>query len=119
MYWANQNSHKIQGASISDPAGTLATIYDGGSSFFPRDIAVDTLEDKLYWTTLSTLPRIQRADLDGTDVEDVETLQDRSGGVLVGIALEPVPEPSSLAVWTSCALGAAGLAWLRRRRNKF
>ncbi len=112
MYWANQNSNKIQAAAISDPGGTFTTIYTA-TNLLPRDVAVDVAEGKIYWTDLAQ-DRIQRANLDGSNVE---TLLTRDGALLVSIALDPVPEPSTLAIWMCFGATAAGLAWLRARRK--
>lgn len=115
MYWANQNSSKIQAAAISNPAETLTTIYTA-NNFLPRDVAVDVAEGKIYWTDLAQ-DRIQRANLNGSNVETLLVRTGLPDSILLSIALDPVPEPASLAIWTVFGAMAAGLAGLRSRRR--
>lgn len=77
---------------------------------YPVDLAIDSAEGKLYWTN-SPAQKIQRANLDGSDIEDVVT-----GVTAFSLALDttPVPEPSSLAM-SVIACGALML-WRRRAR---
>ena len=51
----------------------------------PKDIAVDGANGKIYWTerTSSSTGRIQRADLDGSNVELVKALTSVPGGIAV------------------------------------
>lgn len=116
MYWANQNSRKIQAAAISNPAGTLTTIFYTPQNFLPRDVAVDAAEGKIYWVDIAQA-RIQRADLDGSNVETLVVRTRPPDPILLSIALDPVPEPASLAIFTVFGAMAAGLAGLRSRRR--
>ncbi len=78
IYWAN--GKKIQRAD-----GDGSNVEDVVSSGSPRELAVDVLEGKVYWTDQDTR-KIRRADLDGSNAEDIV-----STGLIspVGIALDP------------------------------
>ncbi len=77
IYWTN--GEKIQRA---DRDGS--NVEDVVTSGSPRELAVDVLEGKIYWTDLGTR-KIQRSDLDGASAEDLV-----SSGLIspVGIALD-------------------------------
>jgi DNA-binding beta-propeller fold protein YncE len=53
----------------------------------PRSIAVDAVNGKIYWTDRGTR-KIQRANLDGTDIEDLVSASEES--YLYGIAVDPI-----------------------------
>jgi sugar lactone lactonase YvrE len=53
----------------------------------PRSIAVDAVNGKIYWTDRGTR-KIQRANLDGTDIEDLVSASEKS--YLYGIAVDPI-----------------------------
>ena len=53
----------------------------------PRSIAVDAVNGKIYWTDRGTR-KIQRANLDGTDIEDLVSASELS--YLYGIAVDPI-----------------------------
>ena len=78
IYWAN--GEKIQRAD-----GDGFNVEEVVSSGSPRELAVDVLEGKIYWTDQGTR-KIRRADLDGSNAEDIV-----STGLIspVGIALDP------------------------------
>jgi hypothetical protein len=80
----------------------------------PDGIALDLAAGKLYWTGFGSVLKIQRSDLDGSNIEDLVTT-----GLSIprGIDVGPnVPEPSSIVL---AALGLGGLiAWGWRRRNR-
>ena len=78
IYWAN--GEKIQRAD-----GDGFNVEDVVTSGSPRELAVDVLEGKVYWTDQDTR-KIRRADLDGSNAEDIV-----STGLIspVGIALDP------------------------------
>ncbi len=78
IYWTN--GEKIQRA---DRDGS--NVEDVVSSGSPRELAVDVLAGKVYWTDQDTR-KIRRADLDGSNAEDIV-----STGLIspVGIALDP------------------------------
>lgn len=79
---------------------------------YPVDLAIDSAAGKLYWTN-SPEGKIQRSNLDGTDVEDVIT-----GVTAFSLALDPgaVPEPGTLLT-AAIALAAAGAAKAAATRN--
>ena len=53
----------------------------------PRSIAVDAVNGKVYWADRGT-GKIQRANLDGTDIEDLVSTSEASS--LRGIAVDPI-----------------------------
>ena len=73
----------------------------------PEDIALDIAAGKMYWTGQTEILKIQRANLDGSGVEDLVTT---GLGIPRSIDLGirgTVPEPASVAVWgTLLVLGA-------------
>ncbi len=78
---------------------------------YPVDLAIDSAAGKLYWTN-SPEGKIQRANLDGSNVEDVVT-----GVTAFSLALDPgvVPEPGTflLAAIALTAFGAMQFAAIR------
>lgn len=69
IYWANADlgifSAELDGSNQT-------TIISGGVSTFPVDIGIDFGGQKIYWTD-GTTQRIQRANLDGSNIEDLVT----------------------------------------------
>lgn len=87
MYWSL--------FSFIDDAGQLRYAnMDGSNSTiivdtlsFPTDNAIDILEKKLFWIdSPSTITKIQRSNLDGTNIENLVTLT--SGEFPTGLALD-------------------------------
>lgn len=76
---------------------------------YPVDLAIDSLAGKLYWTN-SPAGSIQRANLDGSEIEDVVT-----GVLAFSLALDahPVPEPSALALMLLGGLVLTGTLFRR------
>ena len=98
MYWADQGTDKIQranldGSQVEDVVTALPQWVRSSRVSGPGDIALDGAAGKIYWTVWdSDLRRtggrnnIQRANLDGSQVEDVVT------------ALPGVRRPNGLAL---------------------
>ena len=88
VYWTSRGS----GAAIwrADLDGANPESVVGGLSN-PLDVKIDGSGGKLYWTDNNT-NTIQRANLDGTDVEELA-----SGFTTFGIALDP---PAGKIYWT-------------------
>ncbi len=85
IYWTSG-----QGIQRSNLDGTSIEIVVPGLSS-PVGVALDTAARKLYWTTLYP-PKIQRANLDGSQVEDIVT---EGLGTPWGIAIvTSVPVPN-------------------------
>ncbi len=82
MYWAR--SYEIERANVD---GTSRESFI--TNINPRDVAVDLVNDKLYWCNYTYAdPEIRRANLDGTGMETiVNGLPD--GCDLQGIAVDP------------------------------
>jgi hypothetical protein len=80
MYWTDSTEDKIQRANLEIPVGedpstrtdieTLVSSVEGLIS--PAGIALDVPAGKMYWTDFTT-NKIQRADLDGDNIEDLVT----------------------------------------------
>ena len=91
MYWTDATANKIQRANLDGSnVETLVTRATGLAD--PRGIALDVGSGKVYWTNLGTYnanirtgEKIQRANLDGSNVE---TLVTTGAGVSQSIALD-------------------------------
>ena len=80
IYWTDLAANKIQYANPDDSRGQ--DIITTGKNF-PEGIALDSTEGKIYWVVPQE-GKIQRADLDGTNVEVLTT----PGFFPKGIALD-------------------------------
>ncbi len=80
MYWTNTNNHKIQRSDLN--GGGIENLVTGDTSFFPRGIALDLVNNKMYWCTLDG---IGRSDLNG---DNVEYLPVSNANAPVAIALD-------------------------------
>ena len=68
MYWGDIGTHKIQSSKL-DGTDVVDLITDLDS---PSSIALDPAGGKIYWAEEGTFPKkIQRANLDGSGVEDL------------------------------------------------
>lgn len=87
------------------------TLLSGIQAF---DIELDAINHKLYWTTST---RIQRANWDGSGIEDVLALPVPGTWNAQSLTITSAPEPSSLML---CGIGAAIVAAyaVRRRVSK-
>ena len=69
VYWTDIGSSKIQRLDLDSLVG-VEDLLTLGQVFTPVDIALDQAAGKMYWTEASPADfLIQRANLDGTDVE--------------------------------------------------
>ncbi len=87
MYWADTGTRKIQRAFM---IGFLVQDLVLGGGSYLRQIALDLPAGKIYWTTVHFKSGfIQRANLDGTDVEDfISTTGELGGPPIEGLALD-------------------------------
>src|SRR6267154_3169166 len=79
MYWTNMGNPKANDGSIlrSDLDGKhITTIIPPGGTFTPKQIQIDKVNGKLYWSDREGM-RVMRANLDGSNIE---TLVDTSEG---------------------------------------
>jgi len=85
IYWTELNDGIIRRANLNGSGvETLVT----GNPFFPSAIALDTDAGKMYWTADTGDAKIQRANLDGTNIQDVVTTT--SEIQRIGLALDNV-----------------------------
>jgi len=92
MYWADPSNGTIQRANL-DGTGLETLVSDLAR---PNDLALDNINDKLYWTEsgaefndsgipIGDINRVQRSNLDGSNVEEIVTL---SSGSPDGVAVD-------------------------------
>ena len=102
IYWTDTVTNKIQRADLD---GTnVEDLVTVGLSH-PLGLTLDVAGGKMYWTNNSFFPwggpgldKIQRANLDGTNVEDLITT-----GLVVAIDIE-VDAPAGKMYWTDAGL---------------
>ena len=72
IYWADNIAYKIYWANLN---GTDRQTVVTGNVFTLTDshIAIDASGGKIYWTSQASQGKMQRADLDGANVQDVVT----------------------------------------------
>ena len=69
IFWIDNGTDKIQRANLD--GSNIEDLVTQGLEF-PRGIALDVEDGKMYWTDTDT-NKIQRANLDGSDVQDLVT----------------------------------------------
>ncbi len=68
-----------------------------------------------YWTTTYTIPVSGTYTL-GFGVMDTGDFAVDSGLLIDNVRVDPIPEPTTLTIWSVIALGGLGLAYRRRRK---
>ncbi len=79
LYWTNMGNPKADDGAIlrcNLDGGNLTTIVPPGGTFTPKQLQLDKMGRKLYWSDREGM-RVMRANLDGSAIE---TLVDTSGG---------------------------------------
>jgi DNA-binding beta-propeller fold protein YncE len=79
LYWTNMGNPRGNDGSIwrcNLDGGHLTTIVPSGGTFTPKQLQLDSVGRKLYWSDREGM-RVMRANLDGSEIE---TLVDTSGG---------------------------------------
>jgi outer membrane protein assembly factor BamB len=115
MYWGDFYTGTI---SRGDLEGGNAQILITGLTGL-RAFDLDLADGKIYLsrdaTSADSPSRIQRADLDGTNLQDFLITGGRPDWIAFGT--DAIPEPCALIVWS--LLGASGvtLGWWRRRKR--
>jgi hypothetical protein len=98
IYWTNmgvpsRNDGSIERADLD--GGNRKTIIPEGGTFTPKQIHLEKMSDKLYWSDREGM-RVMRANLDGSQVETLvqtgegENNRRNSSNWCVGIAVDPV-----------------------------
>ena len=117
MYWTDISTGKIQRANL-DGSNVEDLITQGLDS--PWGIALDITNGKMYWTHMDwnstteewTNGKIQRANLDGSNVEDIVTGLDEPESIALAIPAAQQPTPQSdlvmEAAWVVPATVAPG-----------
>ena len=92
IYWTDTVTNKIQRANLN--GSNVEDLVTVGLSH-SLGLTLDVAGGKMYWTNTSFWPgpwpghdKIQRANLDGTNVEDLLTISAAPGGIMGGIALD-------------------------------
>ncbi|CAJ0930175.1 unnamed protein product, partial [Mesorhabditis belari] len=67
IYWVDSSLNTIEVASLEKPGARALLVHENVSQ--PRGIAVDPLEGLLFWSDWGQLPRIERANMDGSNRE--------------------------------------------------
>ncbi|CAJ0568186.1 unnamed protein product, partial [Mesorhabditis spiculigera] len=65
IYWVDSSLNTIEVASLEKPGARSLLVHENVSQ--PRGIAVDPMEGLLFWSDWGQLPRIERANMDGSD----------------------------------------------------
>jgi hypothetical protein len=105
--WGGGETGIIQRANLADGSDVRTLLEGFAQDDFTVDLALDVGRGKMYWAN-SSLFKIQRANLDGSNVEDVVT---DTYAFSIALDLRPVPEPRAcLLMMAACA------AVLTRRR---
>src|SRR5580692_8702460 len=120
LYWTNMGNLKANDGSIlrSDLDGKhMTTIVAPGGAFTPKQIQIDKVNGKLYWSDREGM-RVMRANLDGSQIE---TLVDTANGDArpgrdamkwcVGIAVD---HDCGHVYWTQKGPDNAGKGQIRR-----
>jgi DNA-binding beta-propeller fold protein YncE len=108
LYWTNMGNPKANDGSIfrSDLDGrNMTTIIAPGDTFTPKQLQIDKLNGKLYWSDREGM-RVMRANLDGSRIE---TLVDTSQG-----DLRPGADPAKWCVGVAIDLDAGKLYWTQK-----
>ena len=81
MYWADSDSKRIQRSNL-DGTEIEDLVTDGVQN--PYNVVVDSIAGKIYWTDKNTF---FRADLDGKNVEELETGVTAPSGIAIDSAV--------------------------------
>ncbi len=100
LYFVDGTSDRILVGNM-DGSGTPTLVLDptmGGPDAF-RALAIDTLNDKLYWSEISS-NRIRRADQNGSNIEELFTGSD-GVGTTPGLALDIANQTLYFTNWSA------------------
>jgi hypothetical protein len=108
LYWTNMGNPKADDGTIfrSDLDGrNVTTIVAPGGTFTPKQLQIDRLNGKLYWSDREGM-RVMRANRDGSRIE---TLIDTSHG-----DPRPGPNPAKWCVGVAVDAEAGKLYWTQK-----
>ena len=112
MYWTDWSTEKIQCASLD--GSNIEDLITRSSLDTPGDIALDVAGGKMYWTHTDWNPttqefsngKIQRANLDGTNIQTVITGLDVPDGIALALPPQSTPSAPDLVIETVEAVPA-------------
>jgi len=119
IYWTimgrpREDDGRIERADLD--GGNLTTIVPAGGAFTPKQLKLDAVHRKLYWSDREGM-RIMRADLDGSNIETLvetgrgEVARADARNWCVGMALDV---PGGKVYWTQKGGDNAGAGSIRR-----
>jgi len=121
IYWSNMGRASEDDGSVmrtSLEGGTVTTLVPAGGTFTAKQMKIDEKHGKMYWADREGM-RIQRANLDGSQVETLvvtgKGAQDRldAANWCVGIAVDP---DAGMVYWTQKGGDNAFRGSIRRAR---
>lgn len=86
FYWVDATQQNIQRASLD--GGNVQVVADLEGLGDPSYFALDLVNGKIYWSLFAATSKIQRANLDGSMVQDVLTTGTAGTSEPTGIALD-------------------------------
>jgi hypothetical protein len=119
IYWTimgrpREDDGRIERSDLD--GGNLTTVVPAGGAFTPKQLKLDAVHRKLYWSDREGM-RIMRADLDGSHIETLvetgrgDTARADARNWCVGIALDVM---GGKVYWTQKGGDNAGLGSIRR-----
>ena len=123
MYWCNWTDGVIHRANMEIPQGDTpddrSDIEDVVTGLlYPNGIALDLVHGMMYWVDTEPPGKIQRATLNGQNVQDIVTVDEGlPTGIALDVLLDPVPAVSAWGMVTMAmlVLTVGTLVFMRRR----
>ena len=104
IYWTDTVTNKIQRANLDRNPNVEDLVTVGLSHSL--GLTLDVAAGKMYWTNTSFWPgpwpghdKIQRANLDGTNVEDLLTVSGVAGGIALDVSADKMYWAESGKIW--------------------
>nr|XP_034837843.1 very low-density lipoprotein receptor-like [Maniola hyperantus] len=87
LYWTDAGKKHIE---LSDLNGDMRKILIQGKLDEPRAITVNPLDGWMYWTDVGTVPKIERAGMDGTHRQIIVSNVSSPNGVVLDLVRERI-----------------------------